>query len=68
MNKYYIVPVFGCVEPEPLKGPFKTYDGMVRAARKIRANQKEEDAIFYLKINPKGRPQMGTFTDDELES
>jgi len=66
MNKYYIVPVGWCVEPESLKGPFKTYAGMVRAARKIHAKQREEDAIFYLKTG-KGRPQMGTFTCDELE-
>ena len=65
MNKYYIVPVFGCVDPEPLAGPFKTYKGMVRAARKLHAKQAEEDAIFWLRCG-KGRPTVGSFTNDEI--
>lgn len=65
MNKYYIVPVFGCVDPEPLAGPFKTWNGTVRAARKIHAKQDEEDAIFWLRVG-KGRPTMGSFTGQDL--
>ena len=66
-TKYYIVPVYGCTDPEPSRGPFKTYDGMLIAARKIHAKQREEDAIFWLVVYPKGRPQMGSFTNSELE-
>lgn len=66
-TKYYIVPVFGCVDPETLKGPFKTYDGMVNEARKIYANQDQDDAIFYLKVQPGRRPQLGTFSGSELD-
>jgi len=66
--KYYIVPVFGCVDPEALVGPFKTYHGMKRAARKIHAKQAEEDAIFWLRVPAKGRPEMGSFTDAELST
>ena len=64
---YYIVPVFGCTDPEPLAGPFKLYRNMLRRARKIHANQKEEDAIFWLVIR-NGRPMIGSFTGEELES
>ena len=65
MNKYYIVPVFGCVDPETLKGPFKTYKGLVRAARKVHAKQNDDDAIFWLRCG-KGRPIMGSFSGDEF--
>ena len=65
--KYYIVPIWSCIDPEPLKGPFNTYDGMLRAARKIRAKQNEEDGIFWLRIG-EGNPMIQAFTMQELES
>jgi hypothetical protein len=65
MNKYYIVLVFGGVELERLKGPFKTWNGMVRAARKVYANQAEEDAIFWLRTG-KRQPSMGSFSRQDL--
>jgi hypothetical protein len=66
--KFYIVPVFGCVEPETLRGPYKTYHGMRCVARKIHAKQYENDAIFWLRIPEKGCPEMGTFTTAELST
>jgi hypothetical protein len=66
-SKYYVMPVWGCVEPQPLTGPFKTYDGMVKRAVKIHAEQGEEDAIFWMRTGGTSRPVVGTFTDDELD-
>jgi hypothetical protein len=64
--KYYILKVFGCVEPEPLHGPYLTYGNMLKAARRAHKKQSEEDAIFWLRVDGKGRPQVGSFTNTEL--
>ncbi len=66
-KKFYIIPVFGCTDPEPLIGPFKTYDGMVKRAKKVFAKQREEDAIFWMVTYPKGRPGIGSFTFADLD-
>lgn len=65
--KYYVMPVWGCVEPEPLAGPFKTYEGMVKRASKIHAKQGEEDAIFWMRTSGNRIPVVGTFIDDEID-
>ena len=66
--KYYIIPVYGCVEPEHLIGPFKTYEKMFKRAVKVRANQNERDAIFWLRFQQGRMPQVSAFTNAELES
>jgi len=65
--KYYIVPIFGCIDPEQLVGPFYTYAGMLRKARKVHARQDEDDAIFWLRVGD-GKPIFGDFSSDELET
>jgi hypothetical protein len=67
MDKYFIIPVFGCVEPQKLIGPFKTFDAMRKRAVKVRKAQDDNDAIFYLCTHPKKRPCVDSFTDDQLE-
>jgi hypothetical protein len=64
--KYYVLPVWGCVEPQPLIGPFKSYEAMTKRAVKVHAEQGEEDAIFWMRTG-KGAPAVSTFTDDELD-
>lgn len=64
--EYYIVRVFGCVDPEPLIGPFKTYDGMRKRAVKVRAGQDDEDAIFWLRTAPGEKPLIASFTNADL--
>ena len=66
-KKYYVIPVFGCVEPETLIGPYKSYDSMVKKAQEVHAEQDEHDAIFWMVIDGRGRPAIGTFTEDELD-
>lgn len=66
-RKYYIVPIFGCVDPESLVGPFYTYAGMLRRARKIHAKQDEDDAIFWLRVD-NGKPVFESFSGAELET
>jgi hypothetical protein len=66
--QYFIVPVFGCVEPEPLIGPFNTFGKMLTFARKIYAKQREEDAIFYLRTEGNGvKPTVESFANLDME-
>lgn len=44
---YWIIPVFACVEPQKAVGPFLTYDDMLKRAKKIKAKQSDDDALFY---------------------
>ena len=66
--QYYVLPVYGCTDPEPLVGPFDAYDEMIVEAIAIHAEQKDEDAIFWLKINIKGEPSVASFTDEQLKT
>ena len=64
---YWIVPVFRCVDIEDLVGPFSTYGAMLRAARKIKQRQREEDALFWLRLDKGEPPVMGSFSGREME-
>ncbi len=64
--KFYIMPVFGCTDPEALIGPYKTFDRMLKRAQKVYAKQREEDAIFWVLVKPNGRPEVGSFANVEL--
>lgn len=57
---YWIVPVFGCVEPESLIGPFLTYENMLEKAKEVHKTQSEDDALFYLRIEH-GIPWVDAF-------
>ena len=67
--EFYILPVFGCVQPEPLIGPFKTYAEMQKRAQMVAARQGDMDAIFWLRTapNPVG-PMVGSFSGKDLTS
>jgi hypothetical protein len=67
MDKYFVLPVFGSVEPQRPIGPFKTFEAMRKRAVKVRKEQDENDAIFYLVTHPTKRPVVDSFTDDQLE-
>jgi hypothetical protein len=65
--KYYILRIWGGVDPEPLIGPFKTYTAMLDRARKIHANQREKDAIFWIGVTPeRERPFVDSFLGEEM--
>lgn len=65
-SKFYVVPIFDCVEPESLIGPFKTFEGMRKRAVKVRQDQSDADAIFWLEVTG-GLIKMHPFTNDDLE-
>lgn len=66
-KKFYIIPVFGCTDPEPMIGPFKSYDAMLKRARKVHDKQREEDALFWMVTYPNRRPGLGSFALGELD-
>ena len=66
-KKYYIVSVFGCVQPEKLIGPFSDYKRMLARASKIHAKQWENDALFYLVIEDGKKPRMESFGAMEIQ-
>ncbi len=67
--KYYLVEVWRSVEPQPLKGPYFTYDNLLKAARKVYAkwHRRDEDGLFYLRTEDGRKPQMGSFSGKEME-
>ena len=66
-KKFYIIPVYGCTDPEPMIGPFATYENMLKRARKVHDKQREEDALFWMVTYPKGKPGVGSFSGEELD-
>jgi len=67
MTKYYILPMTGAVEPEPLIGPFRSYEGMLKRAVEVYARQKDEDTMFYVVMQGDRKPQVGAFEMFELD-
>lgn len=64
-KKYYVVSVFGCVEPE-LSKPYKTPAARNAAARGFYKKRRMEDATFWLDVDEKGIPTIGAFISGEL--
>jgi hypothetical protein len=64
-ESFWAVPIFRCVEPEPVVGPFDTYDDMLVKAREIRKEQRDDDALFWAMIKD-GRLEIGSFVNYEI--
>jgi hypothetical protein len=65
---FYVMPVTGCTDPEPLQGPYANWTALLNAARTVRAHQEEEDSLFWLAINLRsGRPETGAFAAGEID-
>ena len=53
---FYVMPVTGGIDPEPLQGPYANWPALLNAARTVRRAQEEEDSLFWLAINLRERP------------
>lgn len=51
--EYFVLPVFGCVDPQTLVGPFADCEQLKVKAREIKEEQDEEDAIFWVATKEK---------------
>jgi hypothetical protein len=65
-RQYYIAPVFGCVEPQSVEGPFDTFHAMLEQAKKVKAEQSETDALFYIVQQEDGRPCLECFANSHF--
>ena len=48
-HKLWLIDVYGCTDPRVL-GPYKTWASLVRAARGVRKQQREDDSLFWAEI------------------
>lgn len=70
-KRFYLVHVYGSVDPSIMGKPYPTYDKVLNAARKFVASKnytEGEDGIFYLVTQKNRNPVMGSFTSDEFEN
>lgn len=62
----WIAPIYGCVQPQDLVGPYTDYDEMLLKAREIHSAQRLRDGIFYIVVTPNRTPTLEAFTSEEL--
>lgn len=65
-ERHYLIHVEGGTDPE-LRGPFESELDQQAAARDLRKEQDEEDALFWLDIDENGNPIVGSFTNQFFE-
>ena len=65
--KYYIIPIWMGVSTKSLIGPFLCFEDMLVKAREIRAEQREEDGLFWLRLDSASTPTVGEFSNLDLE-
>jgi hypothetical protein len=56
---FYLIDVVGCTDPSVV-GPFDTEEERDEAARSLRADQDDEDALFWLDVRD-GVPVTGAY-------
>ena len=58
---HYLIPVDGCVEPRTA-GPYASGTRRDAAARRLRADQDDDDALFWADVGADGRLTVGAYT------
>jgi hypothetical protein len=56
--------VFGCVDPDMI-GPFSSPEAQMEMAKKIHAEQDQDDGLFWLNIVD-GKPEIGAFSGGDF--
>lgn len=74
-EQYYLVHVFGCVDPQAPEGPFATYDALLERATEFFNDEmdQESDVLFYLYLKDGCPPSLesfpaSAFADEDLDS
>lgn len=60
-KQYYLIAVPGCIDPE-VKGPFVSEEEQDTAAKRIRKEQREEDALFWAIVEKDGELNVGAYS------
>lgn len=69
-SQFYLIHVFGCVDPKVCDGPFSSFDDLVKKAREFcHSDEFNEgtDMLFYLVIKDGENPSVYPFTNSDLE-
>lgn len=69
-KRYFLVHVYGSTDPSVIGKSHASYDSLLKAARKFVSSgeyTEGEDGVFYLVTQDRRRPEMCSFTSDELE-
>ena len=57
--KYYVIPVFGLIEPGACLGPYDTEEEQDRVAEKLwRHMDREEDILFSAELDDEGSEEL----------
>jgi hypothetical protein len=59
--KYYVIEVFGDVEPH-LFGPFNSIAERDAEAKRMRAGDGDENGYYWLDVHANGKPQIGAYS------
>lgn len=62
----FLLVMVGDVDPE-MRGPFKSDDERLAAARAYRAEEGEDDGLYRLNVSFNGKPEVSPFFGDEME-
>jgi hypothetical protein len=65
-KQYYLVRVVGDVEPEIQSGPYSKYDAVVAYARKIRADEGDDDSLYCMTVDYRGGHEIMLIGEVEL--
>lgn len=70
-TNYYLVEVWGCIEPSIIGEVHKTYESLLKEARITYAGsckyEEGENILFYLKVKD-SVPTVHSFTQNELDN
>lgn len=69
-SQFYLIYVFGCVDPEVCDGPFSSFDDLAKKAREFYHSDgfnESRDILFYLVIKDGEKPSVYPFTNSDFE-
>ncbi len=69
-SQFYLIHVFGCVDPEVCDGPFSSFDDLNKKASEFYHSDEfneGRDMLFYLVIKDGEMPSVCPFTNNDLE-
>lgn len=69
-TRFYLVQIWGSVEPQKVGKVHRTFESLVKAAKKLyndpENHNKDEDGLFYLRVTNK-ELNLCSFTNEDLE-
>lgn len=60
-EKHFLLIIYGDVDPDR-KGPYKSFEETVEAAREYREHDNYDDGLFHMTVDEEGFPDVSAFT------